>query len=638
MEDTGLQRIKHMTKQVWFWPLVAVVAVAVGLLGVGNARYGLFDVDEAIFTQASREMLHSDRLRYDRQTLLCQAANKQLLDFRSSCTSYVHCGAVLSTAYFRCGLASLTTIPSMPTYNGEPRYHKPPLVYWAQGALMEALGETSLWAARGPSLVSALLTVLLLGVFTARVWGWRPGLTAAGMLVTSLSFLVVGRAATADGLLNLFSLATVLAGLAQVYKVPGTRGHWALTGVLAGLGLLAKGPIAWLPSLLVLGVLFAVRWRERRKIWKAVKPLRVAGVATLVLVPWLALMAVQGGWGFFYEFLWVQNIQRYGAGFHNTQSSSRLYYLLVLMLGFLPWVLLLPRSIRWQLKGWRARVASTDVAEALPALALVWAVGYILFFSLSATKLAHYIVPAYPALVLVIVGYWHHQGHGAGAVMRWPGAVWLGLVGLLLVNVNGILEVLSQPVLSGWLAMVQVWTGFSWPPGDPMAWAALTQDVVRDAATTFAGWVVLLAVVPAWVLVAKGRRDVLPALGFAWAMALGLVIWGTVPTVWRTTQGALALLAEDIRAMPQNVAVVHLGLHKPSVLYFSQRPFTKLEKPVQLPLYLDNTDADEVAVLTEWPTVAGIEETLQSEPNWREGDVWCKGGFCIVKIGRKLGA
>ena len=93
------------------WPLMPWVLglmLMMGLIYGGfHATYGLFDVDEAIFTQASREMIHTHTF-------------------------------------------------SMPSYNGEPRYQKPPLIYWVQSAAMGVMGDASLWAARLPSALAAL--------------------------------------------------------------------------------------------------------------------------------------------------------------------------------------------------------------------------------------------------------------------------------------------------------------------------------------------------------------------------------------------------------------------------------------------------------------------------------------------------
>lgn len=596
------------TKRRWVW--IALAALVCGWLYVaGTDRYGLFDVDEAIFTQATREMLAN--------------ASREPLP-----------GAELTAA-------------AMPTYNGEPRYHKPPLIYWVQAGMMQIFGEDSLWAARLPSGLSALACIGLLGWWVGWMTGNRRwGLLAAAVLGLNLSFLVIGRAATADGVLNLFSLAVALSVLTQLYGAPRNRlaGWWpVISGVLATFALLAKGPVALVPAAMVaMAALLGRPAAERGALWRQLNPWLVGSVAAAGLVPWLLLMIHQSGGDFFYEFIYVHNIQRFTGGFNNTQSSSPLYYLGVLMVGFLPWVLFAPRAFWWALRNVRTRLASPRIGTALPALAAVWAVGYIVLFSFSQTKLAHYIVPAYPALAIVVAGWLHERMQKNGkrpeeGIVGVLGAVWLVLLGAFLLSVNPILEGLRAPELTGALGWLQSLIGFDWPPHDGLTRAVLQQPVALDPAVGFAGLVMLIAVVPAYLLFwqERPRRSGLPlaVMAFSWALVLGLVAWGVVPTVWRYTQAPLVELAAGIRAAPPGIPVIHLGVHKPSVLYLSQRPFWKLERPLQLPDYLT---APKTLVLTELPTVAAIRQEIGvlQNPGARIARQHCTGGYCLLLIER----
>lgn len=585
------------------------------LYGAGHARYGLFDVDEGVFTQATVEMRHSGSL-------------------------------------------------AMPTYNGEPRYHKPPLIYWTQDAMMSVLGEDSLYAARLPSALGALLTILLLGWGVMRLTGDRLwGLASAAAMGLNLSFVVVGRAATADGLLNLTSLALalwlvhvcypqqavlpraqakadVLAERMRVVAARATywRWQWLVTAVLAALAFLAKGPVAWLPAMLVAGAVLWAR-RERGEVWARLSPVK-AGLMTLaLLVPWVLLLVRTHGLGFFYEFFIVHNIGRYAGGLSNTQSSSHFYYLGVVLVGFFPWVLLLPTAMRQVVRsGWRSfktTLASRDVSRALPALAMVWAVGYVLFFSFSQTKLAHYIVPAYPALAILAGWFLAHAPRRRVPAWQMAAGVLLGLVlaGIMLM-LDPLLMGLRQPVLEGWLGWLQAATGFAWPLKDKLAMAVLAQPVPLDNAPYAVAWVLALAVLPAWVMVAQARRGGLPLLTATWGICLALVAWGVVPMVWQYTQAPLARLAMAMGREPRTTPVVHLGLHKPSVLYLSGRHFLKLEKPLQLPDYIT---APEMLVLTEQPTVGAIVTELGTKGTGQVLGQRCDGGYCLLLVA-KLGA
>lgn len=596
-----------------FWQAGLLLACAcMWLYGAGHARYGLFDVDEAIFTQATVEMRHSGTL-------------------------------------------------SMPTYNGEPRYHKPPLIYWVQDGFMSLLGEDSLYAARLPSALGALGTLLVLGLGVTYLTGSRRwGLMAAAVMGLNLSFLVVGRAATADGLLNLTSVMLALwvvhvmfpgsrvldkgeeavdAALltARIRKVAARatarRHQWLVSGFLAALAFLAKGPVAWIPAALMVLVVLAFR-RDRAGTWRQLAPVKAGMVALLLLLPWVGLLLVQFGAGFFYDFFIQQNLHRYAGGLTNTQSDSPLYYLAVLLFGFFPWVFVLPKAVTLTLKGGIRRVRTAlngdDPARVLPYLALVWAVGYIVFFSFSQTKLAHYIVPAYPALAILVGAVLAQRPRfRLSTFTALLGGMFGILLALLMLVLNPLLLGLRAEHLTGWLGWLQAVFGFDWPLDDEMAAAVLALPVQLDAAPVVVGLLLLLAVVPAWLLVARGVKGGVPALMIAWTACLGLILWGVVPMVWRYTQAPLAEMAQVIRAAPPTTAIVHVGMHKPSVLYLSGRAFTKLDKPLQVP---ETIVAAETLVLTEEDKVPAILTEVGLRGSAQVLGQRCTGGFCLLVV------
>lgn len=601
------------------WMLTLLLALACGWLYLaGHARYGLFDVDEGIFTQATIEMRHSGNL-------------------------------------------------AMPTYNGEPRYHKPPLIYWLQDAAMGALGEDSLYAARLPSAVSALLAIALLGWWVARMTGDRRwGLASAMVMALNISFIVIGRAATADGILNLTSLALALWVIHVCFPLPVVlanddttglsaalvaervrrvnaratywRWQWLVTALLAALAFLAKGPVAWVPAATVVLALMWAR-RDTREVWRRVTPVK-AGLATLALLaPWVALLVAMHGAGFFYEFFVVQNFGRYAGGLSNTQSSSPFYYLLVLAAGFFPWSFLLPAAMKQALRGgwrgFRTNLASRDIHRALPAVCVVWAVVYIVFFSFSQTKLAHYIVPAYPALAMLVA--WHLTRVPRVRVPWWQvaaGVLFGLLLAALMLVLNPTLVGLREPVLHGWLGWLQAAVEFPWPPSDAIARAVLAEHVRLDIAPYVIGLVLVASVLPAWVMVGQGKRGAALLLGGTWAVCLGLIAWGVVPVVWNYTQAPLTRLAMLLANAPATTPVVHLGLHKPSVRYLSGKPFLKLDKPLQLPDYIN---APETLVLTKETLVPGIMTEMATKGGAQVLGQVCDGGYCVLVVARVKG-
>ncbi len=100
--------------------------------------------------------------------------------------------------------------------DGQPRYDKPILIYWLQAVSVSLFGVNE-FAFRLPSALAATLWTLAVFGFVRRVQDERTGLVAAIITATAFEVSVMGRAATADALLNLcitgsmFSLFLLLA-------------------------------------------------------------------------------------------------------------------------------------------------------------------------------------------------------------------------------------------------------------------------------------------------------------------------------------------------------------------------------------------------------------------------------------------
>src|SRR5947209_19771710 len=88
----------------------------------------------------------------------------------------------------------------VPTFNFQPRTAKPALLYWLQVASYRRFGVTE-FAARLPSALAALATVLLTYELGRRMFGAAAGLLAGVIVVSCLQVCVLAHAATPDSLL-----------------------------------------------------------------------------------------------------------------------------------------------------------------------------------------------------------------------------------------------------------------------------------------------------------------------------------------------------------------------------------------------------------------------------------------------------
>src|SRR5262249_56637949 len=85
----------------------------------------------------------------------------------------------------------------------------------------------------------------------------------------------------------------------------------------------------------------------------------------------------------------------------------------------LPWIVLLPFTVREAIRGWRR---GADPIARSTAFCWTWLLGVMLPFSLAPSRLEHYSLPALPAVVLLSARGW--QRLRAGELGR-PG--WLSL-------------------------------------------------------------------------------------------------------------------------------------------------------------------------------------------------------------------
>src|SRR2546429_563018 len=279
----------------------------------------------------------------------------------------------------------------LPLWNGSVVPSKPPLFHWlaAGAAALSGAGVTE-HTLRAPSIALAGLVVLL--VFLAgRAWGGgKVAFMAALVLATTPQFLNEA----GDGRVDM-TLTTAITGaqLAFVHALGGGGGPTRLVLALClALAMLAKGPVG--PGLV--GLTALVSALANRRLGPALRLVRP--------LPVLVFLAVAGGWyGLAYhhrgmDFVAKQIVSENGEallGSSRFPYRSPFFYLAPLVLGGLPWTLVLPWALA---RGWR----SGDLAR---RHAVVWAAVVLVFFSLAPLKRAAYLLPLRPALALV-VGWW----------------------------------------------------------------------------------------------------------------------------------------------------------------------------------------------------------------------------------------
>jgi len=313
--------------------------------------------------------------------------------------------------------------------NGVRYFDKPPLLYWLIALDFRVWGISE-WAARLPSVLGAALAVGATALLGARLVDPRTGVLAGTALASSALFLVFGRYVRPETLF-VASIQVGLTGLLLARcEEGGERRHlWAVLGCASlGAAALVKDPLGLLAPLGAVAVALALGGQLRPfRLW-----LPPVGVALMLVLSlgWYAWAAItQRG------FLWYTVVDNH---LLNAMGRRRfpdedvplaaIEFLAVSALGAFPWVLAATGAVVSLVR----RRAWRDPEEA-PWIALaIWLVGLWALCCLSAFRLPHYGLPAYPALALLAARWWSDDGSRT----RWPAALHAVLFALLAVTLG----------------------------------------------------------------------------------------------------------------------------------------------------------------------------------------------------------
>lgn len=304
----------------------------------------------------------------------------------------------------------------LPRLNDEVYTQKPPLYHWLAALAGTPGGRVTETAARLPSALAGVATVLAVARLGAQAFGPSAGLAAGAVLLTLPAFVDEARCARPDALLACF----VTLALAFAWRLDAGRGSPARARLglhaAVGLGMLAKGPVALiLPALGVLAHLaFERRLRDLRRFASPGALLASLGPVCL----WLAAAWALAPAGYLHEAVGENLLGRFFAGTSHEHSFG--FYLLELPLAFLPWTLAWPLAlvaVRAALRPGAAR----ERARATRLLVAFAGAG-LAFFSLSAGKRDVYLLPLYPALALLVaegLRFAIERGAAAAHARRW---------------------------------------------------------------------------------------------------------------------------------------------------------------------------------------------------------------------------
>ena len=270
---------------------------------------------------------------------------------------------------------------------------KPPLLYWAIAASYRWLGVSD-FASRVPSALAFVGTAALTFGLAEELLGSPAAPLAALVYATSVGTFVFGRFVFTDTVL-VFSTTLSLYGLARLvrgHRGPGSAAAFYLGMAVAGLTKGLIGLLFPLATATAYGLLC-----EHRGLWQRLRPGLGIALLAAVFLPWHVAMALRDP-----AFVWFYVVNEHIRRFFNVREP--IDYVSLSVPGFwtatlfwlLPWALFLPAALARAIRHDRRRLA----------IPLLWSLAVLGFFTLTASRLEYYALPAAPALAVIVAAYW----------------------------------------------------------------------------------------------------------------------------------------------------------------------------------------------------------------------------------------
>jgi 4-amino-4-deoxy-L-arabinose transferase-like glycosyltransferase len=278
-----------------------------------------------------------------------------------------------------------------PRLDGLKYFEKPALQYWATAAVYSVVGLSN-WSSRLWTVVLGFACLPMIYAWVARLYDRRAAVAAVVLLALSPYFGIIGHLDLLDAGFTFWMCATVLA-FARAQCAPARsaaeRGWMLLCWALAALAILSKGIVVFVLAGGALVGYSILEWDWRP--WRRMHFLLGVPLLLALAAPWFTLVSLHNP-DFAPYFFIHEHFQRF-----LTQEAHRVepwwYFLVLLAVGGFPWLVSLARA---SLAAWRDPGLESQF-KPLKFL-LIFSAVTLVFFSISDSKLATYILPMFPPL------------------------------------------------------------------------------------------------------------------------------------------------------------------------------------------------------------------------------------------------
>ena len=270
----------------------------------------------------------------------------------------------------------------LPTLDGHPFTHKPPLHFWLIDVLALPLGVYSTWAFVLPSIIALVFLLWLVTSMSAQ--DGAPSASHLTAFVTGTSAMIWASAQTARMDVSFTAFLVLAAWMLFVFFERGEPRALLVASVALGIATLIKGPMAPVIGI----VLFLFEWWRRRRVPRVNYAPAFAAMIAIPLL-WALPAMILGGRDYTHEIIVKQTIGRAVSTW--VHKAPPWYYLGHLPGILFPWFILAVMAVVVLRRG-----------TPLQRFCINWILAVLVPYSLMSSKLDVYMMALIPPVAILI--------------------------------------------------------------------------------------------------------------------------------------------------------------------------------------------------------------------------------------------
>ena len=268
---------------------------------------------------------------------------------------------------------------------------KPPLIIWLMSLSLRLFEST--FAIRFWSALFGVFSSVLVFYLGKLLFNKLIGMVSAIILFTFSTFYAIARLGLLDVPLTFFLLGSIYFFIMSE-KSDKENQYAILSGIFFGLALMTKQ----LSALLIPIILFFYLLLTQRSFRFLLKKsfVLLVGIGLIIFIPWVILMTFRFGTEFLQIYFNYGVLQRAITVVEYKSGDILFYFNYLISNENKFWLVLLPFAFALSLPPVIFKKKKKHT------LLLVWIVVILGLFSISQTKLGHYIIPVFPAFALIL--------------------------------------------------------------------------------------------------------------------------------------------------------------------------------------------------------------------------------------------